>query len=77
MSGQKLTDKAAFEQLVRSGRRKNRIEWVPVPGQDDRDALNAAIREASGRGKQEQSARPFPWKSIEGDGSDGDDWDTR
>jgi hypothetical protein len=77
MSDQKPSDKAAFEQLIRSGRRTNRVDWVPAPGQDDRDALNQAIREASGRGKQEQFARPFPWKSIEDDGSDGDDRDTR
>ena len=71
MSGQKLTDKAAFEQLVRSGRRQNKIEWVPVPGQDDRDALNAAIRKASGRGEQEPDDKPFPWKSVAGDESEG------
>jgi len=76
MSGQKLTDKAAFEQLVRSGRRQNRINWTPVPGQDDRDALNDAIRKASGRGEQESGDEPHPWKSLQ-DGGQRDSGDTR
>ena len=74
MSEQKLTDKVAFESLIRSGRRTNRVEWVPAPGQDDRDALNAAIRRAAGRGEQEQSDQPHPWKSLKdgvGDESEG------
>ncbi len=64
MSGQKLTDKIAFESLIRSGRRTNKVEWTPVPGQDDRDALNAAIRRAAGRGEQESDDEPHPWKSL-------------
>ena len=71
MSNEKPTDKVAFESLIRFGRRTNRVEWTPAPGQDDRDALNQAIREASGRGKQEQSDQPYPWKSIVGDEKEG------
>ncbi len=67
MSNEKPSDREAFEQLVRSGRRQNKIEWTPVPGQDDRDALNRAIRKASGRGEQEPGDEPFPWKSVVGD----------
>jgi len=47
---------------------------VPVPGREDRDALNAAIRRASGRGEQESDDQPYRWKSIKdgaGDESDG------
>jgi hypothetical protein len=66
MSDQKPSDKVAFETLIRSGRRTNRLSWTPVPGQDDRDALNAAIRRAAGRGEQEpgEESRSHPWKSI-------------
>ncbi len=65
MSDQKPSDKVAFESLIRSGRRTNRVSWTPVPGQDDRDALNAAIRRAAGRGDPEPVGEPHPWKSLE------------
>ncbi len=71
MADEKLTDKVAFETLIRSGRRQNKIEWVPVAGQEDRDALNQAIRKAAGRGEPEPDAQPFPWKSVAGDESEG------
>jgi hypothetical protein len=64
MSSQKPTDKSAFETLIRSGRRTNRVNWTPAPGQDDRDALNRAIRDASGRGAPEPGDQPFPWRSL-------------
>jgi hypothetical protein len=66
MVGAKPSDKVAFESLIRSGRRQNKIEWVPVAGQGDRDALNAAIRKASGRGEPEPGEEPqsYPWKTI-------------
>ena len=66
MSGQKLTDKAAFEILIRGGRRQNKIDWTPVPGQDDQDALNRALRRAAGRDAPEpgEAPQPHPWKSI-------------
>ncbi len=76
MSNTKLTDKAAFEQLVRSGRRQNRIEWTPVPGQDDRDSLNRALRRAAGRDAPEPGGEPHPWKSVQ-DADKRDDGDTR
>jgi hypothetical protein len=66
MTDAKPTDKVAFESLIRSGRRTNRVNWVPAPGQDDRDALNQAIRRAAGRGEQEsgEEPQPRPWKSL-------------
>ena len=74
MSDQKPTDKSAFEQLIRDqrGQRANKISWIPVAGQEDRDALNRAIRRASGRGEQESGDQPFPWTSLkDGDREDG------
>jgi hypothetical protein len=76
MSNAKLTDKAAFETLIRGGRRTNKVEWVSAPGQDDRDALNAAIRKAAGRGEQEPGDESYPWKSLQ-DGDKRDSGDTR
>jgi hypothetical protein len=66
MSNVKPSDREAFESLIRSGRRTNRIEWVPVPGQDDRDSLNRALRRAAGRDAPEPGEEPqsHPWKSI-------------
>jgi len=66
MADAKPTDKVAFESLIRSGRRTNKVEWTPAPGQDDRDALNQAIRKAAGCGEQEPGEEPqsYPWKSI-------------
>ncbi len=66
MSNEKLSDKIAFETLIRSGRRQNRIEWTPTGDKADNDALNAAIRRASGRDAPESGEEPqsHPWKSI-------------
>ncbi len=66
MSSQKPTDKSAFETLIRSGRRTNRVNWTPAPGQDDRDALNRALRRAAGRDAPEpgEAPQPHPWKSL-------------
>jgi hypothetical protein len=62
----KTTDRDAFEQLVRFGRRTNRVNWTPAPGQDDRDALNRALRRAAGRDAPEpgEAPQPHPWKSL-------------
>jgi hypothetical protein len=66
MSDTKVSDKAAFEQLVRSGNRTNRINWTLSGDQSDVDDLNAAIRKASGRGEPEPGEEPrsHPWKTI-------------
>ena len=64
MSNTKVSDKAAFEQLVRSGNRTNRINWTLSGDRQDVDDLNAAIRRASGRGEIVRDAQPHPWKSI-------------
>jgi len=69
-----MSDKQAFEAFVRSGQRQNKISWVPSTSLDpadraaDRDALNQAIRKASGRGEQEEDAEPFPWTSLKDGG---------
>ena len=62
----KMSDKAAFEQLVRSGNRTNRINWTLSGDQSDVNDLNAAIRRASGRGEPEpgEESQSHPWKSI-------------
>ncbi len=70
MSDQKLTDKEAFESLFRSGR-KNKINWTPTGDKEDTDALNRAIRRASGRDAPEPVSEKFPWKSVVGDESEG------
>jgi hypothetical protein len=70
MSGQKLTDKVAFETLIRSGRRTNRLSWTLSGDRQDVEDLNAAIRKASGRGEREPDDKPYPWKSIGNDGHD-------
>ncbi len=66
MSDTKLTDRQAFEQLVRSGNRTNRINWTLSGDQSDVEDLNAAIRRAAGRGEQESGEEPQsqPWKSL-------------
>ncbi len=66
MADVKPTDKAAFEQLVRSGNRTNRINWTLSGDRQDVEDLNAAIRRAAGRGEQEpgEESRSHPWKSI-------------
>jgi len=66
----KTSDREAFEQLIRFGRRTNRVNWTPAPGQEDRDALNQAIRRASGRGDPEEDRKPHPWKSLESGAGD-------
>jgi len=66
MSDQKPTDKAAFEQLIRGGQRANKVNWTPIAGQADTDALNRAIRRASGRDDPEEGGEPFPWKNLGG-----------
>jgi len=76
MADTKLSDKVAFESLIRSGRRTNKVEWVPVPGQDDRDALNRAIRRAAGKDAPEPVGEPHPWKSLQ-DAGKRDSGDTR
>jgi len=66
-----MSDRQAFESLIRSGRRTNRINWTLSGDRQDADDLNAAIRKASGRGEQEEDgARSYPWKSLEA-GEDG------
>jgi len=74
-----MSDKQAFETFVRSGQRQNRISWAPSTSLDpadraaDRDALNRAIRRASGRDDPEEDRKPYPWKSLnEGVGDDED-----
>jgi len=37
-----VSDKVAFETLVRAGRRQNKIDWTPTGDQADQDALNRA-----------------------------------
>ncbi len=64
MADTKPSDKIAFETLIRSGRRQNRIDWTPTGDQADTDALNAAIRQASGRVAPESGSEPHPWKSL-------------
>jgi len=76
MSNTRLSDREAFETFVRSGQRQNKISWTPSTSLDpadraaDRDALNRAIRRASGRGEREPDDKPFPWKSVAGDESE-------
>jgi len=60
----KTSDRDAFETLIRSGQRTNRINWTLSGDRQDVDDLNAAIRRASGRGEQEEDRKPFPWTSI-------------
>jgi len=72
----KTSDREAFEQLVRSGRRTNRLSWTLSGDRQDVDDLNAAIRRASGRGEPEPDAQPHPWKSLES-GNQRDSGDTR
>ncbi len=60
----KTSDRDAFETLIRSGRRTNRLSWTLSGDRQDVDDLNAAIRKASGRGEQEPDDKPFPWTSI-------------
>jgi len=67
----KLSDADAFNLFVRAGQRKNKIEWTPTGDRQDVDDLNAAIRRAAGRGEQESDDKPFPWKSVAGDESEG------
>jgi hypothetical protein len=56
--------------MIRSVRRQNRLSWTPSTSLDpadraaDRDALNQAIRKASGRGEPEEGAQSFPWTSL-------------
>ncbi len=57
MSERKLTDKAAFESLIRFGRRTNKVNWTLSGDQSDVDDLNAAIRKASGRGEPNPLAK--------------------
>jgi len=66
-----MSDKQAFEQLIRGGRRTNRVNWTPTGDRQDVDDLNAAIRKAAGRGEREPDDKPFPWKSVAGDESEG------
>ncbi len=71
----KTSDRDAFETLIRSGQRKNKVNWIMRGDRQDVDDLNAAIRKASGRGEQEDDgARSYPWKSL-GDDHAGDDED--
>jgi hypothetical protein len=69
-----MSDKQAFEQLIRGGQRTNRVSWRPSSSPDpadqraDRDALNQAIRRAASRGEQEEDAEPFPWTSLKDGG---------
>jgi hypothetical protein len=76
MTSEKLSDKQAFEQLLRSGQRTNKISWTPSTSLDpadraaDRDALNRAIRRASGRDDPEEDRKPHPWKSLESGAGD-------
>jgi len=67
----KTSDKQAFEQLIRSGQRRNKIEWTPTGDQEDTDALNRAIRRASGREDPEPGDQPFPWRSLGDDDREG------
>ena len=66
----KTSDRDAFETLIRSGQRKNKLSWTLSGDQSDVDDLNAAIRKASGRGEREPDDKPFPWKSVAGDESE-------
>jgi len=65
MSNTKLTDKAAFETLIRSGRRQNKVDWVLGGDQSDVDALNRALRRAGGKDAPEPIGEPHRWKSLE------------
>jgi len=73
-NAKQMSDKQAFETLVRSVQRQNKISWTPSTSLDpadraaDRDALNQAIRRASGRGEQEDDGEPFPWTSLKDGG---------
>ncbi len=44
----KTSDRDAFEILIRSGQRKNKVNWIMRGDRQDVDDLNAAIRKASG-----------------------------
>ncbi len=63
----KMSDRDAFETLIRSGNRTNRINWTLSGDRQDVDDLNAAIRRASGRDDPEPGGEKFPWKSVVGD----------
>ncbi len=62
----KMSDKAAFESLIRSGQRKNKVDWVLGGDQADTDSLNRALRRAAGRDAPEPGEEPqsYPWQSI-------------
>jgi len=60
----KLSDADAFNLFVRAGQRKNKISWIPTGDKEDTDALNRAIRRASGRDDPESDSQPFPWRSL-------------
>jgi len=76
MSEQKLSDRDAFNVFVRAGQRRNKINWTPTGDQEDTDALNRAIRRASGRDAPESGGEPHPWKSLQ-DADKRDSGDTR
>jgi hypothetical protein len=70
----KTSDRDAFETLIRSGQRKNKVNWIMRGDRQDVDDLNAAIRKASGRGEPEPGGEPYPWTSLKdgvGDESEG------
>jgi hypothetical protein len=67
-----MTDKKRpdLNDLLRRSRSTNKVDWEPEDSPDpavrqrDRDALNAAIRRASGRDDPESDSQPFPWRSL-------------
>jgi len=66
---------AAFNQLVRDEHSRHRVHWRPSTSLDpdvqrqDRADLNRALRRAGGRvegdDEPDESATPFPWKSLQ------------
>ena len=75
MSDTKLSDKEAFDILVRAGRKRNKVDWVLGGDQADINALNDAIRKAGGHDPQHegQEQGTFPWTSIAEDTHAGDE----
>jgi len=57
-----LSDRDAFNVFIRAGQRRNKISWIPTGDKEDTDALNRAIRRASGRDAPESGSEPHPWK---------------
>ncbi len=68
-------DTRPFNVWLRERSRAHRVTWAPTINRDpadqraDRDALNQAIRRAANPDQEEEPVTPFPWKSLESEGT--------